>query len=132
RRCRAAQRALDLQDRLVAERGGAEHLSILRFEMARSVAVLTAMVEDMQARWLSGDAVDPSAIATLLNARGREAEVLGIGPAPRDVTPALADYLASRATEMTQDSISGAPGTAATSGENLTGEPRRAGNGHPA
>src|SRR5262249_21102030 len=71
RRCRAAQRALDLQDRLVAERGGVEHLSVLRFEMARSVAVLSAMAEDMQARWLSGEDVNPTDIATLLNARRR-------------------------------------------------------------
>jgi hypothetical protein len=109
RRCRAAQRALDLQDRLVAERGGAEGMSVLRFEMTRSVAVLSAMVEDMQARWLSGEGVEPTDIATLLNARRREAELIGLDPAPRDVTPALSDYLASRAASEPVDSISAAP-----------------------
>jgi hypothetical protein len=93
RRTKAAQRALELHEQLVAERGGPESLSVLRHEMTRSVAVLTAMIEDMQARWLRGDKIDPAAIATLLNARRREAELIGLDPQPRDVTPSLQSYL---------------------------------------
>jgi hypothetical protein len=89
----AAKRALDLQDRLLSERGGAESLSVIRVEMVRSIAVLSAMVEDQEARWLRGEAIDPAAIATLLNARRREAELIGLDPQPRDVTPSLHSYL---------------------------------------
>jgi hypothetical protein len=112
RRCRAAQRALDLQDRLIAERGGTEHLSVLRFEMIRSVAVLSAMIEDQQARWINGEAVLPTDIATLLNARRREAELVGVDPIPRDVTT-LASYLttARNARGESQDSFSDARAT---------------------
>jgi hypothetical protein len=97
RRTKAAQRAFDLHDRLVAERGGAESMSVLRYSMTRSVAVLSAMVEDQQVKWLRGERVDPAAIATLLNARRREAEIVGIDPLPKDVTPDLKTYLDARA-----------------------------------
>jgi hypothetical protein len=96
RRTKAAQRAFDLHDRLVAERGGAESMSVLRYSMTRSVAVLSAMVEDMQVKWLRGERVEPAAIATLLNARRREAEIVGIDPLPKDVTPDLKTYLDAR------------------------------------
>jgi hypothetical protein len=60
KRTRAAQRAFDIHDRLVAERGGPESMSVLRYSLTRSVAVLSAMGEDMQARWLRGEKIDPS------------------------------------------------------------------------
>ena len=62
-----------------------------------NIAVLSAMVEDMQVKWLRGERVDPAAIATLLNARRREAEIVGIDPLPKDVTPDLKTYLDARA-----------------------------------
>ena len=48
-------------------------------------------------KWLRGERVDPAAIATLLNARRRKAEIVGIDPLPRDVTPDLKTYLDARA-----------------------------------
>ena len=106
RRTRAAGRALELQETLVNERGGAGSLSVLRLSMTRSVAVLCAMVEDMQARWLLGEPIDPAAIATIMNARRREAEVVGIDPLPKDVTPDLADYLAAKQAAAASESRS--------------------------
>jgi hypothetical protein len=50
------------------------------------------MVEDAAARWLNGEPVDPAGIATLLNARRRDAELIGIDPEPRDVTPDPLEY----------------------------------------
>jgi hypothetical protein len=71
----------------------------LRYSLTRSVAVLSAMVEDMQARWLRGEKIDPSQIATLLNARRREAELIGLDPELKDVTPNISKYLADSASE---------------------------------
>jgi hypothetical protein len=93
RRTRAGQRAFDFHDRLVGERGGAASMGVLRYAMTRSVAVLSAMIEDAQARWLLGEPVSLTDLATLLNARRREAEKIGIDPDPRDVTPDLQDIL---------------------------------------
>lgn len=93
RRTRAGQRAFELHDRLVSERGGKESMGTLRYAMTSSVAVLSAMIEDLQTRWLMGEPVEPSAIATLLNARRREAEIIGIDPEPRDVTLDLRDHM---------------------------------------
>src|SRR4051812_22516614 len=73
RRTRAAQAAFDLRDRIVAERGGAEMLSVLQLAMIDSVAVISTMIKDAEVRWLRGDQVDLSELSTLLNARRREA-----------------------------------------------------------
>jgi hypothetical protein len=54
------------------------------------------MVEDLQVKWLRGERVEPTLIATLLNARRREAEIIGIDPEPKDVTPDLKSYLESK------------------------------------
>lgn len=97
-RTRAAQRVIELSDTLLSERGGIDASGELRKAITRGVALLTVMVEDAATRWLSGEAVDPANIATLLNARRRDAELIGIDPSPRDVTPTkrLADHLAKR------------------------------------
>jgi hypothetical protein len=94
-RTRAAQRTLELSDRLLIERGGIESTGELRKAITRGVALLTTMIEDAATRWLSGEAVDPASIATLLNARRRDAELIGIDPEPRDVTPSVEAYVAS-------------------------------------
>jgi hypothetical protein len=103
RRTRAGQRAFEFHDRLVSERGGAGSMGVLRYAMTRSVAVLSAMIEDQQTRWLLGEPIEPSSLATLLNARRREAEIVGIDPEPRDVTPDLRTYLAAKANERASD-----------------------------
>ena len=92
-RTRAGQRAFEFHDRLVSERGGTESMGVLRYAMTRSVAVLSAMIEDAQARWLLGEPVSLTDLATLLNARRREAEKIGIDPDPRDVTPDLQAFI---------------------------------------
>jgi hypothetical protein len=99
RRTLAAQRALALQDKLISERGGVENLSALRVEVLRSVSVLTAMVEHVQAQWLLGEQIDVAAIATIINARRREAELIGLDPLPKDVSPDLRDYLVGARSE---------------------------------
>ncbi len=73
-RTRARQRADQLRERLMAERGGADRLDIMRTTHASTWALLTSMIEDQMARFLLGDPVEPATIATLVNARRREAK----------------------------------------------------------
>ena len=91
RRTRAAQQAFEFRDKLLAERGGA--VSLLRQQMISTIAVLNAMVEDGCTRWLAGQEIDQNALLSLINARRREAEMIGLDPNPKDVTPHLDDYL---------------------------------------
>jgi hypothetical protein len=93
-RTRARQRADDLRERVICERGGADRIDALRMVHASTWAVLSAMIEDQLARVMLGEPIEPGAIATLVNARRREGEVIG-APDPRDVT-SLSDYLAGR------------------------------------
>jgi hypothetical protein len=94
RRTRVAARAFELADRLLSERQPAGEL---RQAITRDVALLCVMIEDAAARWLAGEPIDPSAIATLLNARRRDAELIGIDPELKNVTPDLRTYLAQKA-----------------------------------
>ena len=64
--------------------------------MVESLAVLSTMIKDSEIRWLKGEAVDPTELATLLNARRREALLVGVDIEPQDVTPDLASYLRAR------------------------------------
>jgi len=92
-RTKAAQRAFEMRDKLVAERGGAENLSALRLAIIEDLSVVSAMIRDTTVRWLKGEKIAPAEIATLINVRRRDAEIIGIDPAPRDVTPSLHEYV---------------------------------------
>lgn len=94
-RTKAAQRAMELRDKALSERGGTDALDAVRAVHLESWAVLSALVEDMLCRALQGEPVEPSAIGTLINSRRREAEALGM-PAPRDITPDLSEYIKER------------------------------------
>jgi hypothetical protein len=95
-RTRAASRAFELSDRLLNERRPAGEL---RKAITRDVTLLTCMIEDQAARWLAGEPVDPAGIATLLNARRRDAELIGVDPEPKDISPDLHTYLEAKAAE---------------------------------
>jgi hypothetical protein len=88
-----ARKAAEYRDQLMTERGGADRLSLLRKSMIGTLAVLNAMIEDLLSRWLSGQEIDHAALLSLINARRREAELIGLDPEPRDVTPGLDSYL---------------------------------------
>ena len=97
-RTHSAKLAFELRDRLLDERGGAERLGAIKIALCESVALLTAMICDAQARWLRGEPIDPSTLATLVNARRREAESVGLDPKAIDqIPPTLDEYLRSRA-----------------------------------
>jgi hypothetical protein len=91
RRSRAAQQAFEFRDKLLVERGGA--VSLLRHQMINTVAVLNAMIEDGLTRWVAGQDIDHVALLSLINARRREAEMIGLDPEPRDITPSIDEYL---------------------------------------
>jgi hypothetical protein len=67
-------------------------------QLCQRGAVLGAILEDFEARWISGEAVDlPSYLATVATQR-RVLQALGLQrQGPRDVTPSLGSYLDGKA-----------------------------------
>lgn len=96
-RTRSAQRARDLRSQICSDLGGEETLSALKLQLAESVAILSAVIEDAQARYLSGQA-GPEILKTLtvlLNARRRDAQLLGLDRVARDITADIDAYISS-------------------------------------
>jgi len=92
-RTRAAQYVKDTQREVISDLGGEDQLSTLERAAVGHVAVLDAMVKDAAARWLTGEPVEPSSVATLVNAFNRTAAVLGWQRRARNVTPDISTFL---------------------------------------
>lgn len=75
--------------------GGADRLTAAQRAIVRRAAVATAMLEDMEANWLSGRPLDVQTYCTLQNAQRRALTTLGLERKPRDVTPDLNRYIAA-------------------------------------
>ncbi|WP_260690565.1 hypothetical protein [Rhizobium leguminosarum] len=60
---------------------------------------MSAIVTDANARWLPGEPVSLAEIATLSNARRRDAQLLGLERVAKDITD-LDSYLASKVTSQ--------------------------------
>lgn len=76
-RTRAAQHVKDTRQEVMSDLGGEDRLSTLERAAADHVAMLDTMVKDAAARWLMGEPIEVSSIATLVNAFNRSAAVLG-------------------------------------------------------
>lgn len=79
-----------------ADLGGAAHLSHAERSLIARCAVLTAMLADQEASYLTGGAIDPTSYATLTNALRRTLQAVGLQRRAKDITN-LSDYLASKA-----------------------------------
>lgn len=86
RRTRAAQQALALRGSFLSDLGGEDRVSAAQRELAQRGAILGAMLEDQEARWLSGGSVDLGEYCTLVNAQRRILADIGLERVPRDVT----------------------------------------------
>jgi hypothetical protein len=93
----AARTTKRLIGELESDLGGGDRLTAGERVLAHRAAAATAMAEDLEARWLTGQPVDIGMYATLVNAAARLLRTLGLQRRPRDVTPSLQDYVAFRA-----------------------------------
>ena len=83
--------------------GGGDRLSEAERQLVQRAAVLGAVVEHAEARFLAGKAVDLAEYLAAINAQRRLLVTLGLQRRPRDVTPSLQEYLArARAEEGTE------------------------------
>ena len=95
-RTNAAKWARSLVADLESDLGGAERLSAAEREIVQRCALASAMLQDMEATWLTGRGVDVAAYTTLANSQSRMLKMIGLARRPRDVTPDLTEYVAQR------------------------------------
>jgi hypothetical protein len=96
RRTTAARRARELIEAVHGDLGGTDRLATGERQIVQRAVILGVMAEDVESRWLMGEAVDPTILATMANAQRRLFETVGLKRVPRDVTPSLSEYLASK------------------------------------
>jgi hypothetical protein len=109
-RCKAGQRALQLRNSLVSDIGGDP--TTAQREVCQRAAVLGAMLENYEVRWLNGDQIDEAKYVSLANCQRKNLDALGFERKPRDITPTLTDYLKMADDPMdldTQEEPSGRP-----------------------
>lgn len=86
-RTRAAKLAQKLVADLEADLGGEFELTTARRELIKRGAMIGAMVEDLEARWLEREPADLTTYGMLVDRQRRILEVLGLDRRARDVTP---------------------------------------------
>ena len=99
RRTAAYRKTCELISSIEADAGGHERLTTAERQIIQRAAMTGAMIEDLEARWLAGEAIDPALYATLGNAQRRLFETVGLRRVPRNVTPNLSDYLNEKTVE---------------------------------
>jgi hypothetical protein len=82
----AAKAARDTIASIASDLGGADQLSTAEMQIIQRAAVTGAILEDMEAQWLSGAPIDAPTYVALGNAQRRYLETVGLKRAPRDVT----------------------------------------------
>jgi hypothetical protein len=96
RRTTAARRARELIAAVTGDLGGEERLATGERQLIQRVALLGCMAEDIESRWLMGEAVDPGTLATLANCQRRLLETVGLKRVAKEVVPSLSEYIASK------------------------------------
>jgi hypothetical protein len=94
-RTRARREAERLFREMIADMGGEEQVSAGKRALAEAASVTKAMCDDVGARFLLGESIDPAGYATLTNSLRRLVESCGLERRVRDA-PTLQQYLAAR------------------------------------
>jgi hypothetical protein len=88
-RTMAARQVREIIAAIESDHGGRDQMSTAMQKVAETAAVATAMCNDMAARWIAGEEVDPALFCTLANAQRRLFESLGFNRVARDVTQSI-------------------------------------------
>jgi hypothetical protein len=95
-RTNAAKAARGMIAGIESDLGGGDRLSTGERILAARAGVAAAMIEDAEAKWLSGRPIDPNSYATLVNVLGRTLRTLGLQRRPADTALDLSTYVADR------------------------------------
>jgi hypothetical protein len=92
-RSTAYRRTCELIAAVEADLGGADRLSTGERQIVQRAALTGALAEDLEARWLAGEDIDPGAYSALANSKRRLFEAIGLQRRAKDVTLALRDMV---------------------------------------
>jgi hypothetical protein len=67
--------------------GGSDQLSTGQRAIVQRIALTCALSEDLETRWLSGQAMDPQTYTMLANCQRRLLETVGLRRVPRELNP---------------------------------------------
>jgi hypothetical protein len=98
-RTAGARRARALVEAIEADLGGSDRLSEGARQLVQHAAILGAVIEDCEARWLGGGSVDMADYLAAIGGQRRLLTTLGLQRRARDVTPDLQAYLDAKAVE---------------------------------
>ena len=85
-----------LRSRLESDLGGSDRLTEGQRQFG-TTAMLGAMLEDLEARWLTGASLELAEYCAAVNVQRRVLATIGLSRIARDATPDLRSYLASKA-----------------------------------
>ena len=94
----AAKSVRALIDAIEDDLGGSDRLSAGEREIVKRAALAGAMIEHLEAVWLTGNGLDVAAYTALVNVQRRLLTTVGLQRRAKDVTPDLAKYIAGAAT----------------------------------
>jgi hypothetical protein len=95
----AARRYRDIVSAVISDRGGLDRMAEARVQLVRRFAACAVLAEAMESRMVSGEALDIAEYSTLTSTLVRVAQRIGINRIAKDITPTLAQYVASKEVE---------------------------------
>ena len=98
RRTKAAQTAVATKSAIMSDLGGEDRLSTLERLQCENAAMASAVLRDMQVRWLQGEEVSVTEMVSIENVFNRTAAALGTKRRPKDVID-INSYLAKETKE---------------------------------
>jgi hypothetical protein len=104
-RTSAARLVRELIASIENDLGGADALTEGQRQLVQRAAVLGAMIEDSETRWIGGAEFDAAAYLAQINAQRRVLATIGLERRARNVTPSIGEYLRSSATAVAPDAL---------------------------
>ena len=92
----AAKSVRALIDAIEDDLGGSDRLSAGEREIVKRAAVAGAMIERLEAVWLTSNELDVGAYTALVNVQRRLLTTVGLARRAKDVTPDLDRYIAAQ------------------------------------
>lgn len=89
----AAQRVRGVEAALVEDLGGDDAVSTAQRALVRRSAVLAAILEDREARWATGEALDLEPYLAGANALRRLLTTIGLERRAKSVTPTVSEWI---------------------------------------